>query len=119
MDLDGAGFSGRFLPFLRSRSLVFKAGVFREWWEGRVKAWVHFVPVDVRLGGGLWSVMAFFGGVGEAGGGGGEGEGIAEQGGGWAGGGLRKGDMGGYFFWLLLGWGGFTDGGRDEIGFQM
>ncbi|KAL8739775.1 MAG: hypothetical protein Q9190_007453, partial [Brigantiaea leucoxantha] len=46
MDLDGAGFSGRFLPFLQSRSLPFKAAIFREWWEGRVTAWKHFVPVD-------------------------------------------------------------------------
>ncbi|KAL8649795.1 MAG: hypothetical protein Q9210_004185, partial [Variospora velana] len=31
VDLDGAGFSGRFIPFLQSRSLPFKvAGVFRE-----------------------------------------------------------------------------------------
>ena len=37
IDLDGAGFSGRFLPFLQSRSLPFKvAGPFREWWDGRV-----------------------------------------------------------------------------------
>ncbi|KLU92393.1 hypothetical protein MAPG_11339 [Magnaporthiopsis poae ATCC 64411] len=33
VDLDGAGFSGRFLPFLESRSLVYRAAVFRTWRE--------------------------------------------------------------------------------------
>ncbi|RMY98359.1 hypothetical protein D0862_07618 [Hortaea werneckii] len=62
LDLDGAGFSGRFLPFLHSRSLPFKAGVFREWWDDRVTAWAHFVPVDVR-GQGLWGTLGYFAGV--------------------------------------------------------
>ncbi|KAL9032699.1 MAG: hypothetical protein Q9214_007855, partial [Letrouitia sp. 1 TL-2023] len=62
MDLDGAGFSGRFIPFLQSRSLPFKAALFREWWEGRVTAWKHFVPVDLRLLG-LWSTLAYFEGT--------------------------------------------------------
>lgn len=132
MDLDGAGFSGRFLPFLQSRSLPFKAAVFREWWDARVQAWVHFVPLDVRLRG-LWSTLVYFAGVGE-GAGGGEGEGevegrsrgrvkegeaIAEQGREWANRVLRKEDMEVYFFRLLLEWGRLTDERRDEIGFQM
>ncbi|KAI7536521.1 glycosyltransferase family 90 protein [Hortaea werneckii] len=62
LDLDGAGFSGRFLPFLFSKSLPFKAGVFREWWDDRVTAWLHFVPVDVR-GQGLWGTLGYFAGV--------------------------------------------------------
>ena len=147
MDLDGAGFSGRFLPFLRSRSLPFKAAVFREWWDGRVGAWVHFVPVDGRLGGGFWGSLAYFMGVGGDEGGGGkgkgevggeegtgtgmergggrgrgrikEGEAIAERGREWAGRVLRKEDMEIYFFRLLLEWGRLTDERRDEIGFQM
>ncbi|KAF2452650.1 Sec63 Brl domain-containing protein [Lineolata rhizophorae] len=66
LDADGAGFSGRFLPFLQSRSLPFKAALFREWWEGRVMAWKHFVPLDMR-GQGLWSTLAYFAGFeGEA-----------------------------------------------------
>ncbi|KAI7185371.1 glycosyltransferase family 90 protein [Hortaea werneckii] len=62
LDLDGAGFSGRFLPFLHSKSLPFKAGVFREWWDDRVTAWLHFVPVDVR-GQGLWGTLGYFAGI--------------------------------------------------------
>ena len=129
MDLDGAGFSGRFLPFLMSRSLPFKAALFREWYDRRMSAWVHFVPVDLRLQG-LWSTLAYFAGVEEGGEGGEgkeegkagrvkEGEFIAEQGREWAGRVLRKEDMEVYFFRLLLEWGRLTDDRRDEIGFQM
>lgn len=64
MDVDGAGFSGRFLPFLQSRSLPFKAGLAREWWDSRVTAWRHFVPVDVRFAE-LWSLLAYFAGYPE------------------------------------------------------
>ncbi|KAK4691667.1 hypothetical protein P7C71_g5379, partial [Lecanoromycetidae sp. Uapishka_2] len=59
MDVDGAGYSGRFLPFLQSRSLPFRAGIFRAWWDGRLTAWRHFVPIDVRLHG-LFSTLAYF-----------------------------------------------------------
>lgn len=120
MDLDGAGFSGRFLPFLQSRSLPFKAAVFREWWDARVRAWVHFVPLDVRLRG-LWSTLAYFAGVGEGESGGRveEGEAVAERGREWAQRVLRKEDMEVYFFRLLLEWGRLTDERRDEIGFQV
>ncbi|KAI4181855.1 MAG: hypothetical protein L6R41_006366 [Letrouitia leprolyta] len=144
IDLDGAGFSGRFIPFLQSRSLVFKvAGVFREWWDdGRVVAWRHFVPVDVRFQG-FWSTVAFFAGtrgVGGAGGGkeggtgksgGGtkgvhvgawkgreeEGERIAREGAEWVRKVMRKEDMEIYFYRLLLEWGRLTDDRRDELGF--
>ncbi|KAL8708307.1 MAG: hypothetical protein Q9220_006782 [cf. Caloplaca sp. 1 TL-2023] len=113
IDADGAGFSGRFIPFLQSRSLVFKvAGVFREWWDGRVEGWRHFVPVDVRLTG-LWSTVAFFrGGGGEE-----KGERIATEGREWVGRVMRKEDMEVYFFRLLLEWGRLTDDGREELGF--
>lgn len=63
MDLDGAGFSGRFLPFLHSHSVVFKTAVFREWWDDRLTAWRHFVPVDIRFHG-LFSTLAYFAGTG-------------------------------------------------------
>ena len=133
MDVDGAGFSGRFLPFLQSRSLPFKAALFREWHDGRIWAWRHFVPVDLRLQG-LWSTVAYFGGfdggVGDGGGsasasksgtwtrkGPAKAEMIAEAGRDWAGKVLRKEDMEIYFFRVLLEWGRLTDDGRDEIGF--
>ena len=122
LDLDGAGFSGRFLPFLQSRSLPFKAAVIREWWDDRVTAWWHFVPLDVR-GHGVWATLAYFagwdGGQGmrwrshEA-----QGEKIARQGRELAQKVLRKEDMEIYFFRLLLEWGRVTDDWREEIGFD-
>ena len=62
VDVDGAGFSGRFLPFLQSRSLPFRAALFRTWYDERLTAWYHFVPLDNRLHG-FWSTFAYFAGV--------------------------------------------------------
>ncbi|EOD53196.1 putative capsular associated protein [Neofusicoccum parvum UCRNP2] len=125
LDADGAGFSGRFLAFLHSRSLPLKvAPLFREWWHGRVSPWLHFVPLDPRLQG-LWATAAFFQGFKaevagkevemaprEK-----EGRRIAEEGREWAGKALRAEDMEVYFFRLLLEWGRVTDDGREGIGF--
>ncbi|KAK3675854.1 hypothetical protein LTR78_004495 [Recurvomyces mirabilis] len=126
LDLDGAGFSGRFLPFLQSHSLPFKAGIFREWWDDRVTAWQHFVPLDVR-GHGMWATLAYFAGVNgtingrhvAVGAHLDEGERIAERGRTWANQVLRKEDMEIYFFRLLLEWGRLTDDARDEIGYDV
>lgn len=124
LDLDGAGFSGRFLPFLASRSLPFKAALFREWWDDRLTPWLHFAPLDLR-GQGLWTTLAYFAGFeGDVGGTHmkvagheKEGERIASAGREWAGQVLRKEDMEIYFFRLLLEWGRLTDDRRDDIGF--
>ncbi|PGH16029.1 hypothetical protein AJ79_02009 [Helicocarpus griseus UAMH5409] len=62
IDSDGAGFSGRFLPFLQSSSLPFRTGLFRQWMDDRLTPWYHFVPIDVRLHG-LWSTLAYFAGA--------------------------------------------------------
>ena len=126
LDLDGAGFSGRFLPFLASHSLPFKAALFREWWDDRVTAWQHFVPLDVR-GHGFWATLAHFAGfegtvkgrfvrleAHER-----QGERIAEEGRSWADRVLRKEDMEVYFFRLLLEWGRLTDDRRESIGFGV
>ncbi|KIY03617.1 uncharacterized protein Z520_00308 [Fonsecaea multimorphosa CBS 102226] len=125
-DLDGAGFSGRFLPFLHSHSLPFKTALFREWYDSRLTAWLHFVPQDVRLHG-VWSSLAYFAGVNgtmfghkiwwkphvkEA-------EMIAESGREWAAKVLRKEDMESYFFRLLLEWARLTDDNRDELGLVL
>lgn len=126
LDLDGAGFSGRFLPFLASHSLPFKAGIFREWWDDRVTPWEHFVPLDIR-GQGFWATLAYFAGIkGEIRGRFVEveghdvaGERIAERGREWAGKVLRKEDMEIYFFRLLLEWGRLTDDARDSLGMDV
>lgn len=134
-DLDGAGFSGRFLPFMQSRSLPFKTGLFRQWFDRRITAWLHFVPVDIRLHG-LWSTLAYFAGVNgtvseesrivgsrsrrvvmeahDV-----QGKWISGEGRKWAEQALRKEDMEIYFFRLLLEWGRLTDDHRDLIGFKL
>ncbi|KAI9800414.1 MAG: hypothetical protein M1833_003300 [Piccolia ochrophora] len=125
-DLDGAGFSGRFLPFLKSHSLPFKTALFREWYDTRLTPWLHFVPQDLRLHG-VHSTLAFFAGLqGRLGGRDvsmkahdKEGEFIAEQGREWAEKVLRKEDMEIYFFRLLLEWGRLTDDQRDDLGFTI
>jgi Glycosyl transferase family 90 len=124
-DLDGAGFSGRFLAFLQSHSVPFKTALFREWYDERMTAWHHFVPQDIRLHA-LWSTLAYFAGVNGTLPGGKrvemaphlkEGERIAEQGREWAGKVLRKEDMEIYFFRVLLEWGRLTDDNRENMGF--
>ena len=126
-DLDGAGFSGRFLPFLQSRSLPFKSALFREWYDSRITAWRHFVPQDLRLHG-VWSTLAYFAGVHgtlpdgkevQWAGHEKEAEMIAEEGRAWASKVLRKEDMEVYFFRLLLEWGRMTDDNRENLGFVM
>lgn len=129
-DLDGAGFSGRFLPFMQSRSIPFKTGLLRQWLDSRVTPWLHFVPVDIRLHG-VWSTLAYFAGVdanvGSPDGGSRrikmephdiQGEWIAEEGRMWAEKAVRKEDMEIYFFRLLLEWGRLTDDKRDFLGYK-
>jgi hypothetical protein len=122
-DLDGAGLSGRFLPFLESRRLVFRVAAFRQWFDERLTAWKHFVPVDGRLHD-VWHLIGYFAGTekAEKGSGNGhslEGERIAEEGREWAGKVLRKEDMEIYMFRLLLEWGRVVDDRREEIGFVL
>ncbi|TLS21158.1 uncharacterized protein PpBr36_10592 [Pyricularia pennisetigena] len=116
VDLDGAGFSGRFLPFLQSKSLVYRAGLFRTWFDERVHPWRHYVPLDLRLGMGTdawYSVAAFFGGrrgshLGEK---------IALEGREWAQKVTRPADMQVYMFRLLLEWGRIVDDRREALGY--
>jgi len=122
VDLDGAGFSGRFLPFLRSRSLPYRAAIFRSWIDERVHAWRHFVPLDMRLGRkGLWEVVKLFARADlERAGESGEqqfGRQMAEEGREWAAKVLRKEDMQVYMFRLLLEWGRLVDENRETLGF--
>lgn len=125
-DLDGAGFSGRFIAFLRSRSLPFKSAIFREWYSSRMTPWLHFVPLDIRLHN-LYSTLLYFTGIlgGKSGRetqvGAHEREAalIAEQGREWANKSLRREDMEIYMFRLLLEWGRLTDDRRDLLGFTL
>ncbi|KAI8950539.1 hypothetical protein F4801DRAFT_548895 [Xylaria longipes] len=112
IDLDGAAFSGRFLPFVRSGSLPYRAALFRTWWEERVHPWAHYVPLDVRLED-LRGALRYFGGAEGAG----HAEDIAATGQAWAQKALRREDMQVYMFRLLLEWGRLVDDRREELGF--
>ncbi|KAF4536901.1 Lipopolysaccharide-modifying protein [Lasiodiplodia theobromae] len=125
LDADGAAFSGRFLAFLRSRSLPLKVQpLFHEWWHDRVTPWLHFVPLDPRLQG-LWPTLAYFSGFKGVVGGTEvvvdgdqtQAKRIAEEGRRWAEKTLRREDMEVYFFRLLLEWGRLTDDNRDGLGY--
>ncbi|KAK2867824.1 hypothetical protein FQN49_003432 [Arthroderma sp. PD_2] len=126
-DLDGAGFSGRFLPFLQSNSLPFRTAIFRQWFDTRLTPWLHFVPQDIRFHD-MWSTLAYFSGAKTVDENGKatkilmephdrEGKIIAREGKKWAEETLRKEDMEIYLFRLLLEWGRLTDDRRDELGF--
>ena len=45
MILDGNSFSSRLPKFLSSGSLLFRAGLFTEWFDERIRPWSHFLPV--------------------------------------------------------------------------
>lgn len=126
LNADGAGYSGRFIPFLLSKSLPFKMALFREWWEGRVFPWLHFIPLDLR-GQGLWASLTYFAGFKGSGIGDNmywppmdnQAKVIADKGAAWARKVLRKEDMEIYMFRLLLEWGRLTDDRRSEVGFLV
>ncbi|KAI0964847.1 hypothetical protein F4678DRAFT_477046 [Xylaria arbuscula] len=114
IDLDGAGFSGRFLPFVRSASLPYRAALFRTWWEERIHPWKHYIPLDLRLGD-FWPALSYFGG----GAGAKDAREIAEAGQTWARKALRREDMQVYMFRLLLEWGRIVDDNREGLGFSL
>jgi hypothetical protein len=81
LDMDGNAFSGRFYALLRSRSLVYKWAIFREWHVEWLRPWVHFVPLSLH--GEEWlEVVRFFGlGGGNANGNGNGNSGVVGEGG--------------------------------------
>lgn len=98
LDMDGNAFSGRFYAFLKSKSLVFKMSVFREWHEEWIKPWVHYVPLSLRGEEALEAVRWFSAEEqGQA-----QAVQIAEKGREWADKALRNGDFEAWFFRLLL-----------------
>jgi hypothetical protein len=48
-DIDGNSFSGRYYTLLRSRSVVLKQTIMKEWHDERLIPWVHFVPVSLGM----------------------------------------------------------------------
>ncbi|KAG9246615.1 glycosyltransferase family 90 protein [Calycina marina] len=114
LDIDGNAFSGRFYAFLKSRSLVYKLAVFREWHEEWLKPWVHYIPLSLR--GDEWvEAIRWFAGETK----GKEGaQRIALQGREWSDKVLRNEDLEAWFFRLLLEYGRVVDDDREIIGFS-
>lgn len=131
IDVDGHSFSGRWHAFLLSKSLGFKATIFREWHDSRLFAWRHFVPVDNRYDD-LYSLLTYFNGYGtkpsstvqqaepnlyiaphqeEA-------KKLARQGREWANKVLRRDDIEVYMYRLMLEYGRIIDDNRDKIGYS-
>ena len=77
--MDGHGLSARFYAMMKSRSLVFKCAMFREWHDEWLWSWVHYVPL--RLEGRDWFEVARSFAVDERGGGEREREGLRGRGG--------------------------------------
>lgn len=98
LDIDGNAFSGRFYAFLRSKSLIYKFSIFREWHYEWLKGWAHYIPLSLQ--GDEWLEAVRFFGDGDLGKK--EAERIALQGRDWANKVLRKEDMEVWFFRLLL-----------------
>ncbi|KAF7510334.1 hypothetical protein GJ744_006830 [Endocarpon pusillum] len=134
IDVDGHSFSGRWHAFLESKSLGFKATIFREWHDSRLFAWRHFIPVDNRYDD-LYSLLMYFVGYGKPGiqrtegddyangdvymaSHDAEGKKIARQGREWAKKVLRREDIEVYMFRLLLEYGRIIDDNRDRIGYS-
>ncbi|KAJ3237237.1 Glycosyltransferase Family 90 domain containing protein, partial [Chytriomyces hyalinus] len=45
--VDGHTWPGRLQKFLQTNSVVLYNGVFTDWWNARLKPWVHYVPIQV------------------------------------------------------------------------
>ncbi|ODV90446.1 glycosyltransferase family 90 protein [Tortispora caseinolytica NRRL Y-17796] len=119
MDVDGNSFSGRFLGFLKSNSLPFKATIFLEWHDSRLVPWVHYIPVDCRLTD-LHKLLTYFVGFenvlpshqGMA-------QRIALDGRDFAKSALRREDMEIYFFLLMLEYARLLSDNRNDLGFSL
>lgn len=120
IDLDGAAFSGRFLSFLKSTSLPYRAGIFSTWMDERLYGWHHYVPIDFRLGIALWGVFDFFSGGSKYRHRAGDdlARKIAENGRAWANTAIRHEDMEVYMFRLLLEWSRLIDDDREHLGYM-
>ncbi|KAJ9094728.1 hypothetical protein QFC21_005886 [Naganishia friedmannii] len=58
-DIDGNGWSARFKRLMSTNSLILKNTVFPEWYQDRIQAWVHYVPIKSDLSD-IYDVMLFF-----------------------------------------------------------
>ncbi|KAI0395309.1 hypothetical protein F5Y17DRAFT_203331 [Xylariaceae sp. FL0594] len=113
LDIDGNAFSGRFYAFLKSKSLIFKWAVFREWHLEWLKPWAHYIPLSLQGEEWLEAVRHFA----DSDSGKAEAARLAAQQRSWAKQTLRHEDMEVWFFRLLLEYGRVIDDNRASIGF--
>ncbi|KZV71214.1 glycosyltransferase family 90 protein [Peniophora sp. CONT] len=62
LDLDGAGYSGKFFAYLASDSAVIKSSVHREFYGDWIQPWLHYIPLSSGYRE-LYNVHAFFSGA--------------------------------------------------------
>ncbi|KAK6429573.1 hypothetical protein LTR95_014281 [Oleoguttula sp. CCFEE 5521] len=116
-DIDGNSFSGRYLAFLGSTSLPIKATIYNEWHDSRLVPWIHFVPMDNTFAD-VYGIMEYFLGNDRVGLEGHDevAERIASAGKKWKERVLRREDLLGYVFRVLLEFARGCDEGRGSMG---
>ena len=115
LDIDGNAYSGRYYKLLKSNSAVMKHTSFKEWHDGRLQPWVHFIPLSASADE-LAEVSRFLLMEDE----GLEiGKKIAEQGKEWARKTLRPIDLEVVFIRVLLEYARIMSDDRDQLGFGM
>ena len=115
LDMDGNGFSGRFYRTLISKCAVLKQTIMKEWHDGRLVPWVHFIPVSLEAKE-LGELMRFLlkekeGPV--------IGKQIAEDGRNWARTILREADFEITFLRILMEYGRIVSDDRDTLYYTM
>ncbi|KAK7055722.1 CAP10 domain-containing protein [Favolaschia claudopus] len=61
LDLDGMGYSGRFMAFLASDSVPVKATVYDEFFSGWIEPWVHYIPLSATYSE-IYNIVSYFSG---------------------------------------------------------
>ncbi|KAJ7028040.1 hypothetical protein C8F04DRAFT_1266432 [Mycena alexandri] len=61
LDLDGMGYSGRFMAFLASDSVPVKATVYDEFFNDWIEPWVHYIPLSAAYTE-IYNVVSYFSG---------------------------------------------------------
>ncbi|KAJ7182262.1 glycosyltransferase family 90 protein [Mycena crocata] len=61
LDLDGMGYSGRFMAFLASDSVPVKATVYDEYFSGWIEPWVHYIPLSTAYSE-IYNIVSYFSG---------------------------------------------------------
>ncbi|KAJ7276941.1 capsular associated protein [Mycena rebaudengoi] len=61
LDLDGMGYSGRFMAFLASDSVPVKSTVYDEYFSDWIEPWVHYIPLSTTYAE-IYNIIAFFSG---------------------------------------------------------